>query len=98
MTFEQELTALINKYSAENDSDTPDFILAEFVMGCLKAWNVGVQSREQWYGRGTLASPSCDPPAKAASCRQCGEPCECLADGRYIVARRIDDVIEEMQP
>ena len=29
--FQKELTALINEYSKENDSDTPDFILARYL-------------------------------------------------------------------
>ncbi len=49
--FETELTALLNRYSAENESNTPDFILASFLMSCLSAWNKSVQWREEWYGR-----------------------------------------------
>ncbi len=50
-SFAQELESLINRYSKENGSDTPDFILAQYLLGCLQAWNVGVQQREHWYGR-----------------------------------------------
>jgi hypothetical protein len=50
--FEQELEDLINKYSMENDSDTPDFILAEYLIGCLEAFNKAVTKREDWYNRG----------------------------------------------
>ncbi len=50
-TFERELESLINRYSQENLSDTPDFILAEYLLRCLAAWNHGVTAREQWYGR-----------------------------------------------
>lgn len=51
MSFEKELEQLINKHCKENDSDTPDFILAEFLSVCLVAWNAGVCAREEWYGR-----------------------------------------------
>lgn len=37
--FEKELTNLINCYSLENGSDTPDFILAKYLVGCLQAFN-----------------------------------------------------------
>lgn len=47
--FEKELEHLINRYSQENGSNTPDFILAQFLTGCLAAWNQGVQQREAWY-------------------------------------------------
>ena len=33
--FENELRSLINKYSLENDLNTPDFILAAFMKNCL---------------------------------------------------------------
>ena len=49
--FEKELTELINKYSRENRSDTPDFILASYVESCLVNFDVAVLRRDQWYGR-----------------------------------------------
>jgi hypothetical protein len=48
--FKDELEQLINKYSKESGSDTPDFILAEYLEGCLKVFNKTVKRREQWYG------------------------------------------------
>jgi len=49
--FEQELTALLNKYSIENGSNTPDFILCKYIINCLKNFNVITTSREMWYNR-----------------------------------------------
>lgn len=49
--FERDLAALLNTYSRENDSNTPDFILARYLVSCLLAWNEGVMERETWYGR-----------------------------------------------
>lgn len=49
--FEQELRELINRYSIENGSDTPDFILAEYLTDCLWSWNRATRAREKWYGR-----------------------------------------------
>lgn len=46
--FRQELTALINKYSKENASDTPDYILAEYMAECLKIFEVAVYQRKDW--------------------------------------------------
>ena len=51
VTFEAELSALINRYSQENASNTPDFILAQYLTACLAAWNTATQQRETWYGR-----------------------------------------------
>lgn len=50
--FESDLKILINCYSKENGSDTPDLILARFICRCLEAYDYAVQQREQWYGRG----------------------------------------------
>jgi len=50
-TFEQALERLINTYSKENGSNTPDFLLAEYLTGCLLLWNAMVTKREEWYGR-----------------------------------------------
>ena len=52
--FEQELRRLINAHSMENASNTPDNILAEYLAGCLAAFNIAMQQREQWYGRRTF--------------------------------------------
>jgi len=51
MNFQKELEQLINKYSLENDSDTPDFILATFLAECLDSFNVAVHNRNAWYKR-----------------------------------------------
>lgn len=44
------LESLINRHSVENESDTPDFILAQYLRGCLDAWNKAVRERDRWYG------------------------------------------------
>lgn len=51
-SLETELAAALNRHSAENASNTPDFILAQYLLGCLAAWNTATQQRETWYGRG----------------------------------------------
>ena len=50
-TFIREIETLINKHNQEWGSNTPDFILAEFLGRCLAAWNDAVNRREMWYGR-----------------------------------------------
>ncbi len=50
LTFDEALEQLINKYSQENGSNTPDFILSKFLYECLEAFNHAVKQREQWYG------------------------------------------------
>ena len=48
--FEKELEQLINKHSQENGSNTPDFILADYLCRCLSAFNSIIEKREKWYG------------------------------------------------
>lgn len=48
--FVKELTSLINRYSRENISNTPDFILAEYLMVCLDNFETMVNVRTAWYG------------------------------------------------
>lgn len=48
--LEDEIRAAINRASAENASDTPDFILAAFLIGCLAAFNAATTARTKWYG------------------------------------------------
>lgn len=47
--FEKKLEDLINEYSEENVSDTPDFILAKYLRACLNAFNNGVNERRDWH-------------------------------------------------
>ena len=49
--FRSELQTLINKNSAENGSNAPDFLLAEYLVSQLNTWDQYVTRREQWYGR-----------------------------------------------
>lgn len=51
-SFRSELEALINRHSLENVcGNTPDFIVADFIMGCLDAFSAATKRREAWYGR-----------------------------------------------
>ena len=51
--FRADLETLVNRYSRENGSDTPDFILADYLLAALKAFDHTVRNREAWYGRRT---------------------------------------------
>jgi hypothetical protein len=50
LTFELELRNLINRHSKENDSNTPDYILAEYIQSSLNVFNNIVKQRDAWYG------------------------------------------------
>ena len=51
-SLRDKISRAINECSAENGSDTPDFILAEFLMDCLLAFDYAMQRRSYWYGAG----------------------------------------------
>ena len=53
--FEKELKVLINKYGLENQSSTPDFILAEFLRDCLGIFEYAVRDRDDWHGTEMVA-------------------------------------------
>ena len=50
--FREDLEVLINQNSKENGSDTPDFILADYLADCLDAFDKAVTRRTEWYGKG----------------------------------------------
>jgi hypothetical protein len=50
-SFQDALRELINKHCMENGSDTPDFLLAEYLCDCLAAYETIIEKREVWYGR-----------------------------------------------
>lgn len=47
--FVIELEHLINRHSIENDSNTPDSILAMYMKNCLDAFTVATRQRDDWY-------------------------------------------------
>ena len=49
--FVSELTYLINSQSIENGSDTPDFILAEYLIDCLVGYEKAIAARNEWFTR-----------------------------------------------
>lgn len=50
-SLQKDLAEVLNFYSAENGSNTPDFILATYLLACLKAFEEASRTREIWYGK-----------------------------------------------
>lgn len=48
--LEVELARLLNSYSVENDSGTPDYILAQYMLGSLHVFNATIRARSEWRG------------------------------------------------
>lgn len=68
-----ELAEIINRHSAENGSDTPDFILAEFLTGCLATYDRALLAREHWYSRKLYREEAGDDHIKPVQGTQYGE-------------------------
>ena len=48
--FIKDMAAVINKHSRENVSNTPDFLLAEYLYECLSGAENLIICREKYYG------------------------------------------------
>ncbi len=51
VALEAEIAQVLNRYSQENGSNTPDWVLANYLFKCLAAFNEATNAREKWYGR-----------------------------------------------
>ena len=49
--LQRDLEKLLNQHAAENGSNTPDYILARYLIGCLHAYNEAIVHRAVWYRR-----------------------------------------------
>ncbi len=67
--FRKQLEDLLNCGSMENRSDTPDFILAQYMTDCLEAYDRAVNRREIWYGRKTNPGEQNPPPCNQSTLR-----------------------------
>lgn len=85
--FRKKLSQLINSESMENGSNTPDFILAEFLSDVLNAWDESVTAREKWYGREPKKVPSYEAPKEPSH----------SDDEHQLYAMRIVDLVHANQ-
>lgn len=46
-----DLTRLVNRHALENGSNTPDFVIASFLLEQLESFDRATSAREGWYGR-----------------------------------------------
>jgi hypothetical protein len=47
----REFASVINRNSLERDSNTPDYILAEYLVTCLENWNTTAKDRIEWWDK-----------------------------------------------
>ena len=58
--FRSELAAVINRFSRENGSNTPDWILADYLAGCLNAFDAATRARTDYNAPGVAAKSLSD--------------------------------------
>lgn len=51
--FRKAIERAINRHSMERGSNSPDFLLAQYLTDCLAAFDKALTRREAWYGRTT---------------------------------------------
>jgi len=94
-TLRREIANVLNRFSAENGSNTPDHLLTEFIFGCLSAWNATTLARDRWYGV-RLAPGHSDVSMKAADhepdCEMVTlhQSCTCKASGSIRKRKELD--------
>lgn len=57
LEFEKELSSLLNKHGVDAKCNTPDFILAEFLVRTLNSFALTIDKREEWFGRSLAKGP-----------------------------------------
>lgn len=49
-SLQREISTVLNRACRENESNTPDFILAKYLMRCLQTGEKLIKERENYYG------------------------------------------------
>jgi hypothetical protein len=49
-TFRSDIENAINYHSREQESNTPDFVLAEYLTNCLEAFDRATKQRDIFFG------------------------------------------------
>ena len=49
MDFQKELTELLNKHGFDNEFNTPDFLLSEYLISCLMAYEKIKKYNDDWH-------------------------------------------------
>ena len=65
--FRSELAYLMNRYNKEGHSNTPDFLLAQYIEGCVTALNTVINARDVWYGANLAPGAQKDPAPQVRS-------------------------------
>lgn len=47
--FINDLAGVINKHSMENESNTPDYVLAEYLYNCMISYKTAIMGRNDFF-------------------------------------------------
>jgi len=72
-TFRFELVSLLNRASAEQRSNTPDFVLAAFLLRALDAFDHATKARDNWYLGGRHRHDPRQGGHQVEPCPRCGQ-------------------------
>lgn len=50
-TLTEDIRCALNRHSAENLCNTPDHLLADYLVECLYTFARATRNREKWYGQ-----------------------------------------------
>jgi hypothetical protein len=64
--FREELETLINSCNRDCISNTPDWILAEYLSDCLASFDLATTRREKWHGRNEVDAVCLDRPPRSS--------------------------------
>lgn len=48
-SLRSDIANVLNRHNTESGSNTPDFILADFLVDCLSAFDKALKRRDAWY-------------------------------------------------
>lgn len=63
--FLTDLKTLLNYYGKDAECSTPDYALAMYLDGCLRAWVIGMRPREAFFGRDIKDGKASLPPLES---------------------------------
>lgn len=81
-SFKNKLREAINSCSLENASDTPDFVLTEFLVKCLDAFDSAVRERDTFHKNHPVIFTEKKPLEDGYLCPQHKANIECFINGQ----------------
>jgi hypothetical protein len=55
--FQTDLARLLDNYSLGADSDSPNYVLAQYLTGCLDVFNMTMYEYKNWHSSDVLETP-----------------------------------------